>query len=115
MGAAHIGVFRLISQLQIEQNRVELDIEASVRGAPRPPQKRKVIDRENRIRRVFNDRDNYAIEDFLRGYRSQYYPLVNIILSLLLQTVYQYYYILNTFLLRNLIILYGYYIPINSC
>ena len=67
MGAAHIGVFRLISQLQTEQNRVELDIEASVRGAPRPPQKRKVIDRENRIRRVFNDRDNYTIEDFLRG------------------------------------------------
>ena len=67
MGAAHVGVFKLIKKLQIEQNRVELDIEASVRGAPRPSQKKQVIERENRLRTVFNNRDDYTIENFLRG------------------------------------------------
>jgi len=67
VGSAHIGIFKIIKKLQKEQNQVELEIEANVRGAPRPPQKRQVIERENRIQTVFNNRDNMSLEDFLRG------------------------------------------------
>jgi hypothetical protein len=67
VGTAHLGVFKIIKELQKEQNRVELDIESILRGIPRPLQKRQDREREARIRTVFNDRDNRPLMDFLRG------------------------------------------------
>jgi hypothetical protein len=67
VGTAHLGVFKIIKELQKEQNRVELDIESILRGIPRPLQKRQDREREARIQTVFNDRENRPLMDFLRG------------------------------------------------
>ena len=53
--------------MQNEQNQVELNIESILQGAPRPSQKRCDFERENRIQRVYNDRENRSLMDFLRG------------------------------------------------
>ena len=55
VGVSHLGVFRIIKEMQKEQNRVQLDIESILRGAPRPSQRRENILRETRIQTVFND------------------------------------------------------------
>jgi len=67
VGTAHLGVYKIIKELQKEQNRVELDVESILRGIPRPLQKKRDRVREARIRAVFNDRDNRPLMDFLRG------------------------------------------------
>jgi MULE transposase domain/FLYWCH zinc finger domain len=67
VGVAHLGVFKIIKEMQKEQNRVQLDIESILRGAPRPSQRKENIMREIRIQTVFNDRDNRSLMDFLRG------------------------------------------------
>jgi hypothetical protein len=67
VGTAHLGVFKIIKELQKEQNRVELDAESILRGIPRPLQKRQDREREARIQTVFNDRENRPLMDFLRG------------------------------------------------
>jgi hypothetical protein len=66
VGTAHSGVYKIIKELQKEQNRVELDVESILRGIPRPLQKKRDREREARIRTVFNDRDNRPLMDFLR-------------------------------------------------
>ncbi|CAG8806858.1 39023_t:CDS:2, partial [Gigaspora margarita] len=50
-----------------EQNRVELDIKAILRSAPRPPQRRHNIEHEQCIQTVFNDYGNKTIMEYLRG------------------------------------------------
>lgn len=67
VGVSHLGVFKTIMEIQKEQNRVQLDIETILRGAPRPSQRRENIIREARIQTVFNDRDSRSLMDFLRG------------------------------------------------
>ena len=67
VGTAHLGVYKIIKELQKEQNRVELDVESILRGIPRPLQKKQDREREARIRAVFNDRANRPLMDFLRG------------------------------------------------
>lgn len=67
VGVSHLGVFKIIKEIQKEQNRVQLDIESILRGAPRPPQRRENITRETRIQTVFNDRNNRTLMSFLRG------------------------------------------------
>ena len=62
-----MGVFKIIKELQKEQNRVELDIESILRGVPRPLQKRQDRECEARIQAVYNDRDNRPLMDFLQG------------------------------------------------
>ncbi|CAG8443868.1 13218_t:CDS:2 [Gigaspora rosea] len=64
---AHAGIFRILKEIQKKQNRVELDIEAILQGALRPPQKRYNIEREQRIQTVFNDCSNRSIMEYLRG------------------------------------------------
>jgi hypothetical protein len=67
VGIAHLGVFKIIKQIQKEQHRVELDMESILRGASRPPQRKQNVIRETRIQAVFNDRDNRSLMEFLRG------------------------------------------------
>lgn len=67
IGGAHVGVFKIIQEIRKEQNRVELDIESIVRGAPRPVQSRRNYMHETRIQTVFNDRNNRSRMEFLRG------------------------------------------------
>ncbi|CAG8771890.1 6517_t:CDS:2, partial [Cetraspora pellucida] len=38
VSSAHVGVFRIIKKLQKEQNQIELNIEAILRGMPKPAQ-----------------------------------------------------------------------------
>jgi hypothetical protein len=57
----------MIKEMQKEQNRVQLDIESILRGAPQPSQRRENIIREARIQIVFNDRNNRSLMEFLRG------------------------------------------------
>jgi hypothetical protein len=67
VGSAHVGVFKIIKKMQKEQNQVELDIEANLRGARRPPQRRQAATREMRIQTIFNGQDETPLMDFLRG------------------------------------------------
>jgi MULE transposase domain len=67
VGRAHVGVFKIIKEIQKEQNQVELKAESILRGAPRPSQRRQDRDREIRIQTVYNDRENRSLIDFLRG------------------------------------------------
>lgn len=67
VGLSHLGVFKIIKEIQKEQHRVQLDIESILRGDPRPSQRRQTIERETRIQTVFNDRDNRQLMNFLRG------------------------------------------------
>jgi len=67
VGNTHVGVFKIIKEIQKEQNQVELDIESILRGMPRPLQKKKDHEHENRIQTVYNDRYNRSLMDFLRS------------------------------------------------
>ena len=67
VGLVHLGVFKIIKEMQKEQHRVQLDIGSILRGAPRPSPRRQTIIHETRIQTVFNDRDNRSLMDFLRG------------------------------------------------
>jgi len=67
VGRPHIGVFNIIKKLKKEQRYVDLQVESILRGEPRPPQKKEIVDREKRIMTVYNDRANRSTMDFLRG------------------------------------------------
>ncbi|CAG8656669.1 5895_t:CDS:1, partial [Scutellospora calospora] len=49
-----------------EQQQVDLQIESVLRGEPRSRQRKRIIDYEQRILSVFNNRDTYSLIDFLR-------------------------------------------------
>ena len=57
----------MIQELQKEQQNVELQVECIIRGEQRPSKKKAVIDRENRIQTIINDRENRSLMEFLRG------------------------------------------------
>ena len=63
----HVGVFKIIKEIQKEQNRVQFEIESILRGLPRNSQKRRDRERELRIQTIYNDRNNRQVMDFLRG------------------------------------------------
>jgi hypothetical protein len=67
VGRDHIGVFKIIKEMQKEQSKVRLDIEMVLRGTPRPSQRKRDREREIRIQTVLNDRNNRSIMDLLRG------------------------------------------------
>ena len=67
VGRAHVGVFKIIKDIQNEQHQVQSNFEAILRGIPRPPQKRQDQEREIQIQTVYNDRENRPLIDFLRG------------------------------------------------
>ncbi|PKC06685.1 hypothetical protein RhiirA5_419195, partial [Rhizophagus irregularis] len=66
-GNSYVRIYTIIKELQKEQQKVELQIENILRGAQRPKQKNAIIDRENRITTIFNDRVNRTVMDYLRG------------------------------------------------
>jgi hypothetical protein len=57
----------MIKELQKEQQKVEFQIECIIRGEQRPPKKRSLINREERLMEIINDRENRLVMDFLRG------------------------------------------------
>ncbi|CAG8519713.1 8029_t:CDS:2, partial [Scutellospora calospora] len=67
VNCAHAGVFKIIKEIQKEQTNVEVSIEAVLRGAPRPQQRKHIVEHEQRIQVVFNDRDNWSLMEYLRG------------------------------------------------
>jgi hypothetical protein len=67
VGQSHIGVYRMIEELQKEQRSVDLQVECIIRGVRRPAKKKNLIERETRIMVIINDRENRSVMDFLRG------------------------------------------------
>ena len=64
---AHVGIFKIIKEIQNQQNQVQFNIQSILRGTPRPSQRQRDRDRETRIQTILNDRSNRSIMDFLRG------------------------------------------------
>ncbi|PKY60309.1 hypothetical protein RhiirA4_483879 [Rhizophagus irregularis] len=67
VGCAHVGLFKIIKELQSEQHQIEIKVESILRGNPRPKQKKHDREHENRIQVVYNDQENRPLLDFLRG------------------------------------------------
>ncbi|CAG8586970.1 16456_t:CDS:2 [Cetraspora pellucida] len=67
VSSAHVGVFRIIKELQKEQNQIELNIEAILRSMLRPAQRRQTIEHEQCIQSIFNDHNNRTLMEFLHG------------------------------------------------
>ena len=53
--------------MQKEQFKVQLDIEANIRGVRPPRRRRQAVTREARIQTVYNNRDQMPLMNFLRG------------------------------------------------
>ena len=54
-----------ITEIQKEQNQVQLNIESILRGAPRPSQKKRDLEREDHIQRVYSNRASTELWIFL--------------------------------------------------
>ena len=67
VGGAHIGIFKLIKELQKEQHQVEAQIESIVRGEPAKKQKAAEKCREERIMSIFREKSSYDTSNFFRG------------------------------------------------
>ena len=66
VGQSHIGVYRMIEELQKEQQSVDLQVESIIRGERRPT-KKNLNWREKRILMIVDDRENRSVMEFLRG------------------------------------------------
>ena len=64
---AHIGLFTLIKEFQKEQGKVDADIEAILRGAPKPRPTKLQQKREERLKMAFNNREGKTRLEYLRG------------------------------------------------
>ncbi|RGB34323.1 hypothetical protein C1646_787076 [Rhizophagus diaphanus] len=67
VGCAHVGLFKIIKELQNEQHQIEIKIESILQGNPQPKQKKHDREHENRIQVVYNDWKNRPLLDFLQG------------------------------------------------
>jgi hypothetical protein len=67
VGRPHVGVYTIIEEMRKEQHQTDMLIEKVLRGEPRPPQTRRIINYERRILSVFNSRNDYSLIDYLRG------------------------------------------------
>ena len=67
VGRAHVGLFKIIKELQNEQHQIESNIESILQGVPRPKKRKHDRKHENRVQVVYNDRENRPVLDFLRG------------------------------------------------
>ncbi|CAG8710627.1 12864_t:CDS:2 [Funneliformis caledonium] len=65
IGRAHVDIFKIIKDIQKEQNQVQLNIKSILRGALRSSQRRQDHEREDRIQKVYNDRENRSLMDIL--------------------------------------------------
>src|SRR5260364_271521 len=67
VGRPHVGVYTIVTEFQKEQQQVEHQIEAILRGAQRLKPKNGIIEREKRLDTIINNRQNCILIDFLRG------------------------------------------------
>ena len=67
VGQSHIGVYRMIEELQKEQQSIDLQVESIIRGERWPTKKKTLIEREKRILMIVDDRENHSVMEFLRG------------------------------------------------
>ncbi|XP_068235676.1 uncharacterized protein [Palaemon carinicauda] len=67
IGSAHVGIFKLISELRKEQKHMEDEMECIVRRELNRKLKIKDAEREQRLLTVFSEKDNYETLDFLRA------------------------------------------------
>ena len=65
VGNAHVGVFRIIKEIQKEQHQVKLNIESILRGIPKSLPKKREHEHENQIQTVYNDRNNRSLIEYL--------------------------------------------------
>ncbi|RIA89390.1 hypothetical protein C1645_824919 [Glomus cerebriforme] len=57
VGGAYVGVFKIIIEIQKEQNQVQLEAESILRGLSRNLTKRKNCEHESRIQILYNDQE----------------------------------------------------------
>ncbi|GBC10926.2 hypothetical protein GLOIN_2v1446576 [Rhizophagus irregularis DAOM 181602=DAOM 197198] len=55
VGRAHVGLFKIIKELQSEQHQIEIKVESILQENPQPKQKKHNRKHENRIQVVYND------------------------------------------------------------
>jgi hypothetical protein len=67
VGGSRVGLFSIINEIQREQQQVELQIKCILRGEQRRKQKKFLIERENRIMSIVNNRSDRSLMEFLRG------------------------------------------------
>ena len=67
IGRSHVGVYTIIDEMRKEQHQTELQIESIIRGEERPYQRKHIIEYENRLLTVFNNRNSLSLLEFLRG------------------------------------------------
>jgi hypothetical protein len=65
VGQSHVGVYRMIEELQKEQQSVDLQVESIMSGEQRPAKKKTLIERGKRIKTIVDDRENRSVMDFL--------------------------------------------------
>ncbi|CAG8559248.1 10972_t:CDS:2 [Dentiscutata heterogama] len=67
VGRLHVGVYTIIQEFQKEQQFVELEVERIIRGDPQPKRRQQIIDQEQRIMEIVNNRTNLTVMNYLRG------------------------------------------------
>lgn len=67
VGTTHIGVFKFVEELQLEQNVIEGKIIGINAGAPRPPQSKELLARKERIKNVIQNSKTIAKIDFVKN------------------------------------------------
>ncbi len=60
VSGSHVGLFKIIKELQKEQKNTEKEIEDAMRGAERPKPSKQVQEREKRILNIFESRNTYT-------------------------------------------------------
>ncbi|GET04161.1 hypothetical protein GLOIN_2v1446576 [Rhizophagus clarus] len=65
VGHAHVGVYKILGEIQKEQNQLQLSIESILQVGPQSLQRKKDHEREECIQTVYSDRDNRELMDFL--------------------------------------------------
>ncbi|CAB4423974.1 unnamed protein product [Rhizophagus irregularis] len=67
IGKQHVGIYTIIAEMHKEQHQTYLPAESILHGEPLPYKRKHLIDCENRILTVFNNRNDYTLIDYLRG------------------------------------------------
>lgn len=67
LGRSHVSIYMMVSELQKEQENVDVQAERILCGEPRPRQKKSFVEKERRIMMIVNDRGNRSLMDYLRG------------------------------------------------
>jgi hypothetical protein len=60
VSGSHVGLFKIIKELQKEQKNTEKEIDDAMRGAERPKPSKQVQEREKRILNIFESRNTHT-------------------------------------------------------